>query len=242
MFNLDFTGDAVSVALDVLAWLVIGLLAVRLYRKQQAKPRVWKVVVAILAGVFAFSIDWEMEGTMMRFPVLPLGVWILYAVLNRVEDRWDNYRRFAWLGFAGNFIFLAASLLSILLYSAVYPEGDLSTHIADTDEASIIATHPSGAGDAALDRGKFADQLASAEQERVDSDGWYEEMFQESDGERNRNERFPYQMTGVSSKWGSGKKPIIYVEEDGKGILVSTSRNQYYYRLDDSVLKGGAAR
>jgi hypothetical protein len=240
MFN--FTNDVVSGGLDGLAWLVIGLLAVRLYRKQQAKPRVWKVVVAILAGVFAFSIDWEMEGTMMRFPVLPLGVWILYAFLNRVEDRWDNYRRFAWLGFAGNFIFLAASLLSILLYSAVYPEEELATYVADTDEASIIATHPSGDGDTALDRRKFADQLASAEQERVDSDGWYEEMFEESDGGRNRNERFPYQMTGVSSKWGSGMKPIIYVEDDGKGILVSTSQNQYYYRLDDSVLKGGAAR
>ncbi|OAT80012.1 hypothetical protein A6P54_14895 [Bacillus sp. MKU004] len=242
MFNFDFAGDAVSVALDVLAWLVIGLLAVRLYRKQQAKPRVWKVVVAILAGVFAFSIDWEMEGTMMRFPVLPLGVWILYAVLNRVEDRWDYYRRFAWLGFAGNFIFLAASLLSFLLYSAVYPQGELATHVADAEKASLITTHPSGDGGVTLDHRKFTDQLSSAKKEKVDGGGWYEEMFQESDGERNRNERFPYQMTGVSSKWGSGMKPIIYVEEDGKGILVSTSRNQYYYRLDDSVLKGGAAR
>jgi hypothetical protein len=242
MFNFDFTTDAVTAALDVLAWLVIGLLAVRVYRKQQAKPRAWKIVVAVLTGVFSFSINWEIEGTMMRFPVLPLGVWILYAVLNRVEDRWDNYRRFAWLGFAGNFIFLAASLLSIPLYSAVYPEEELATQVAYADKASLIVTHPSGDGDVTLDYRKFTDQLSSAKKERVDSGGWYEEMFEESDGERNRNERFPYQMIGVSSKWGSGMKPIIYVEDDGKGILVSTSRNQYYYRLNDSVLKGGAAR
>ncbi|XXM73249.1 hypothetical protein ACQ0QQ_04955 [Lysinibacillus sphaericus] len=242
MFNFDFTTDAVTAALDVLAWLVIGLLAVRVYRKQQAKPRVWKVIVVLWGGLLSFSIDWELAGDMVRIPVLPLGVWILYALLNRVEDRWDNYRRFAWLGFAGNFIFLAASLLSIPLYTAVYPEGDLATHIANAGDASIVTSHPSGDGDAALDRRKFTDQLSSAEQVTVDSDGWYEEMYNDSDGERNRNERFPYQMVGVSSKWGSGMKPIIYVEDDGKGILVSTSRNQYYYRLDDSVLKGGAAR
>jgi hypothetical protein len=242
MFNFNYTTDAVSFGMDALAWVLIGLAAFRLYKRQQVKPRVWKIVVVILAGLISFSIHWELAGTLLKVPILPLGVWLLYWVLNRKEDRWDNYRSFAWLGFAGNFIFLAAVMVSIALYPMVYPESDASTYIEDADNASIVATHPSGEGDVELNKDRLVDQLPAMKQEKVDSAIWYEEMYDQSDGDRNKNERFPYQLLGTSPKWGSGMKPVIYVEEDGKGVLITSSREQTYYRFNDSIIKEGVGR
>ncbi|MEL3974405.1 hypothetical protein AAEO50_19120 [Rossellomorea oryzaecorticis] len=242
MFNFNYSTDAVSFGVDALAWVLIGLAAIRLYKRQQVKPKVWKIAVVIMAGLISFSIHWELAGNLLKIPILPLGVWILYGILRGKEDRWDNYRSFAWLGFAGNFIFLAAAMVSILLYPVVYPESNASTYIADAGNASIVDIHPSGKEGMILDKDRLVDQLSSMKQEKVESDVWYEQMHHSSDGYRNRNERFPYQMVGVSSKWGSGADPVMYVEVDGKGILVSTSHNQYYYRFSESILKEGAAR
>ncbi|MGR3762942.1 hypothetical protein [Rossellomorea sp. NS-SX7] len=242
MFNFNYSADAVSIGLDAAVWGLIGLAAFILYKRQQVKPRVWKVVVVILAGLFSFSFNWELSGTLLKFPVLPLGVWVLYGVLKREEGRWDRYRSFAWLGFAGNFIFLAAALVSMPLYAMVYPESDAATHIADADQAFIVRVHPSGEEGQILDRDRLVEQVPSMNREKVESDVWYEQMYLKSDGYKNKNERFPYQVVGVSSKWGSGMEPVIYVEGDGKGVLISTSREQYYFRFDESIIKEGAAR
>jgi hypothetical protein len=242
MFNFNYSTDAVSFVVDALAWVLIGLAAFRLYKRQQVKPKVWKIVVVILAGLISFSIDWELAGTLLKIPILPLGVWILYGLLKGKEGRWDHYRSFAWLGFAGNFIFLVAAMVSIPLYSFVYPASDASTYIKDADNASIVATHPSGEGDVKLDNDSLVDQLSSMKQEKVESDVWYEQMYHKSDGKRNKNERFPYQLLGASPRWGSGMKPVIYVEGDGKGVLITSSHGQTYYRFNDSIIKEGVGR
>lgn len=242
MFNFNYSTDAVSFGVDALAWVLIGLAALRLYKRQQVKPKVWKIVVVILAGLISFSIHWELAGNLLKVPILPLGVWILYGLLKGKEDRWDNYRSFAWLGFAGNFIFLASALVSIPLYSLVYPDSDVSTYIDDADNASIVAIHPSGEGDVELDKDRLVDQLPAMKQEKVESAIWYEEMYDQSDGDRNKNERFPYQLLGASPKWGSGMKPVIYVEGDGKGVLITSSHGQIYYRFNDSIIKEGVGR
>jgi hypothetical protein len=242
MFNFNYTTDAVSIGMDVAAWVLIGLAAFRLYKRQQVKPRVWKIVVVILAGLFSFSINWELSGNFMKIPILPLGVWVLYGILKREEDRWNHYRSFAWLGFAGNFILLAAALVSIPLYSVVYPPSDAPTHIADAGDASIVVIHPTGDGGLVFDNDRLVEQLPSMKQEKVLSDVWYEQMYLKSDGYRNKNERFPYQLIGASPKWGSGMKPVIYVEGHGRGILITTAQDQVYFRFNESILKEEVAK
>ncbi|MCA1054382.1 hypothetical protein LCM10_05235 [Rossellomorea aquimaris] len=240
MFQFDMPLDAVSVGLDMLVWLVIGLAAYRYYRKKEVKPRVWKVLLVLVVGQFAFTINRDFAGTLVKFPVLPLGVWIMYGFLSRSEDRWEKYRPFAWLGFSSSFLFMIASLVWIPFYSTVYPASDPTTYIGNVSKASIVSIHPTGRDDRMLDRDGLKEQLPFMKQNEVDSDGWYEEMHNESDGERNKNERFPYVLQNVSSAWGSGGNPVVYVEKDGKGILVTTFREQYYYRCEESILEEGS--
>jgi hypothetical protein len=108
--HIDYSFSIVSTLMSIMEWAIIGYLAFRAYKKLSAKPKVWKVIFAIFIGLFSFTINMEWFHTFVKIPILPLGVWILYAVLNRKEDRWDTYRRFAWIGFLANFIFLAGTL------------------------------------------------------------------------------------------------------------------------------------
>ncbi len=222
--------------MNVFEWSIICLLAYRSYKRLVVKPKVWKVILAILVGLFSFTINMEWFNTLVKIPILPLGVWILYGVLNRKEDRWDTYRLFAWIGFLGNFIFLAGTLISIPVYSMIYSLNDPSTYITDDKEASVISIHPEGE-DVVLDKKRLMKQLPSMKQEEIEGGRWYEEMYLKSDSSTNRNELFPYQLVGTSSKWGSGLDPVIYMERDGKGLLFTTSRNQYYFRYHDSVIE-----
>ncbi len=68
------------------------------------------------------------------------------------------------------------------------------------------------------------------------SDDWYEETFLNVE-DYEKKEQFPYLLVDYKSKWGSGLESMIYVEGDGKGILISTADQQYYYRSEMSTLK-----
>jgi hypothetical protein len=219
--------------MSIIEWAVIGYLAYRVYKRLAAKPKVWKVLFAILVGLFSFTVNMEWFHTLVKIPILPLGVWILYGVLKSKEGRWETYRRFAWIGFLANFIFLAGTLITIPVYSLIYPENDLSTYITGTKEASTNIIHPSGEG-RTLDQEELMKQLSEMEQVEFDSWVW----FDEAGGRYSKNERFPYQLVGTTPKWGSGLNPDIYMEQDGKGILISTRKNQYYFRFPETVLEG----
>ncbi|MCR8849353.1 hypothetical protein NQ095_13105 [Rossellomorea sp. SC111] len=230
--HIDYSFGIVSTVMSIIEWVVIGYLALRVYKRLSAKPKVWKVILAIFVGLFSFTINMEWFHTFVKIPILPLGVWILYAVLNRKEDRWDTYRRFAWIGFLANFIFLAGTLLTIPVQSLIYPENNLSTYISGTKEASINVIHPAGEG-RTLDEVELKKQLSDMKQVEFDSERWYQEM----DGQNSKNERFPYQLVGTSPKWGSGQDSDIYMENNGRGILISTPKTQYYFRFSQSVLE-----
>ena len=49
---------------------------------------------------------------------------------------------------------------------------------------------------------------------------------------------FHIYLLEASSKWGSGLHTIIYIENDGKGILISTPQEQLYFRSEDSLIEG----
>ncbi|WP_257391510.1 hypothetical protein [Cytobacillus gottheilii] len=225
-----------TILITVVGWGIIAYIAIRIYRKQTVKPKIWKIMIVLFAGLFTFSFHWVLIGTLLRIPLLPLGVWVLYFILKRKEGRWETYRKFAWLGFLGNFIFLALTLLAIPLQQLVYPDNP-STYISNIENASVIHIHPS-AEEQILNKESLLNQMETMKEAAIMGGEWYEETF--AYGEENIvNERFPYQLIELSPRWGSGISAIIYIEEDGKGLLITTPEKQLYLRSEESLLKGG---
>ncbi|MCA1032537.1 hypothetical protein LCL95_16110 [Bacillus timonensis] len=236
MWDINF--NIVQFVISILAWGTIGYIAYRIYTKQESKPRIWKIVFVMMVGLFSFSINLPFFDTIIKISILPLGVWILYAVLKGKAGRWEKYRRFAWLGFWANFIFLASTFISIPISYFAYPEDHPATYISDVSNASVVPIHPS-AKDESLHKEVIINQLANFERERIINDVWYEETYMNAEPSK-QNERFPYLLINVKPKWGSGIKSMIYIENDGKGLLISTADKQYYFRSNSSVLMGGS--
>lgn len=226
--------DLITLLLSACGWVLIGLLAYRIYREQEENPKVWRIVVALVVGLFAFSINLTVFGQQVKLAILPLGVWLVYGFLRK--GRWHVYRRFVWLGFKGNYIFLALALSGMLLHAAIYQKDEPATYIANIEEASLVGIHPS-AGEYSLDREALRNQLPRLKQKPVDSQGWYMQIYDELESGEH-DERFPYQIVGALPEWGSGIHARIYIEQDGKGLLVTTQNKQYYFRSDVSLLKG----
>ncbi|WP_394189090.1 hypothetical protein [Paenisporosarcina quisquiliarum] len=229
--------NIIELIATISAWIVIGWLTNFLYTKQEVRPTLWKVLLIIFIGFFTFSINWQMFNSYIKIPILPLGVWILYAVFKNKSKKWELYRPFAWLGFYANFIFLIALLLALPFNHFIYPESEFETYISNIENASVVNIHPS-AKDSSLDKERLKKQTPFLSDELVQSHEWYLEM------ELNKHskkvvERFPYQLIGFSTKWGSGLKTVVYLEKDGKGILISTKNKQLYFRSEHSLIKGG---
>jgi hypothetical protein len=232
--------NAPGVVLNLLAWVAIFILARRIYRKQDVKPIIWKLGIVIFVGLFSFSINLPYMDQQIKLAILPLGVWVLYGIYSRKNEgiSWDQYRKYAWLGFFANFIFLAVSLINPLIHSAIFPANEISTYVSDFNKAKIIQTHPS-ADNKIFDRDSLIVQMDSIKEEPVYSEKWYYEAF-ESAGELSKaKERFPFQLAGTEAKWGSGIDPMIFIEQDGKGILISTGQKQVYFRAEKTLLKRG---
>ncbi|WP_082820536.1 hypothetical protein [Fictibacillus phosphorivorans] len=188
-------------------------------------------------GLFSFSIDLPLFNTFVKIPILPLGVWILYFIFRNKVEKWIIYRRFAWLGFFANFIFLAATFAAIPLHHALYPEQELSTFIAKTDQARLFPLH-TGAKESTLNKEVFVEQLSKMNAKPINSMGWYNEIVNIDVPQEERKEKFPYQITGTEPKWGSGLNTTLFVEQDGKGLLLTTQKKQYYFRSDVSFVEG----
>lgn len=221
----------------MLGLVVITFFSYKIYHKQIVKPKVWKIPLIILFGLFSFSIHLRMFDMIFKLPILPLGVWILYFACKGKDERWQTCRAFAWLGFGANFIFFATTLITIPVHHVIYPKDELSVYISNVENASILNIHPS-AKDRSLNKESLQKQLDTMTQEVIYSDQWYQETYFSAESNK-RNERFPYQIVGTSSKWGSGLHTLIYMEDDGKGILLSTPQKQLYFRSKDSLIKGG---
>ena len=227
--------NIVQIITTVLAWGVIGYIASRMYKKQLEKPKVWKIILIIMAGIFSFSINWSLFNTVIQISILPLGVWILYAFLNGKRDRWKTYRSFAWLGFFANYLLLVSTLMAIPVYFLLYPHNDPATYISNVEDASIINTHPS-AKEQSLIKNNLQKQIHSLKEAEIYNDEWYKETYMNTDIHK-RNERFPYILTNISPKWGSGIKTMVYIEDDGKGLLIITANKEKYFRSDHSLFE-----
>ncbi|WP_413304573.1 hypothetical protein AA0X95_01350 [Bacillus sp. 1P10SD] len=233
--SYDFSFNLIEFIFELISWAIIGLIAYRIYSGIPEKSKVLKILVCTYIGLFSFSINWNVADTPIKLAILPLGVWVLYWILKRKEGRWERYRSYAWLGFFANYIFLATTLLSIPVHQFFYSEDELSTYISRVEDAYVINTNPS-ANEQTLDKESLQKQIHNMKPAVNHGIEWYNEIEVDS---TKKNEKFPYQLIGFSPKWGSNLNAVIYIEADGKGLLVSTPKKQLYYRSKESLLMGG---
>lgn len=230
--------NAIAIIMNLITWLVLFIMIWRVYKKQEMKPKIWKMLIVILVGLFSFSINVPVMEQQVKLTILPLGVWILYWIYSRRNEgmSWKRYRQYAWIGFFANYFFLIMSLLIIFIHGWIYPKDEISTYISDLQDSSIIKTHPSGQN-VSLDQEALLSQLKEATRKPVYSEKWYYETYVNAEIETKIDERFPYQLTGVRPKQGSGISSIIFIEQNGKGILISLRQEQLYFHLDAPILK-----
>lgn len=232
LFYIEMPRDIVSVLFSVFAWIIYITIVVRLYLKQQEKPAIWKLILVSIIAMASLSIYLNEERT-LKFPLLPLGFWAVYLWLRK--KTWKKYRAYAWSGFLSELLFLIAAVVAIPVYNWIYPHGVIKTYIADTVNAAVVPVHPS-ASLARLDQELFNQSMMDFQLSEVDGDQWYRNSIMESESYYQR-ERFPYQLVGTSPRWGSGIPTVIYIEDDGKGILITIPDQQYYYRFEERVIE-----
>lgn len=232
--NLGYAVNIIELLCALLAWGIIAVLVVRIYLRQDAeeRPKIWKVIITVLLGLFSFTFTFMFFNEPFSIAILPLGVWILYGILKR-KGRWEAYRKYAWTGFGGNFIFLSTAILAIGLAAVFYPKDEVRTYLTDVSNVELLVTHPSG-GEVKINEEKFDNALSTFEYERSNVMQWFEEIREqmwpdeESEEPVKVPEKFPYLLTGVKTK--TGEIIQVYVEQDGKGLLVTTKKNQHYYK------------
>jgi hypothetical protein len=111
-----------TIIIMLVNYITLGILLFWIYRTNDFKPEVWKAIIAMLIGLFVFSINLNFDQYRIEIPILPLGFWILMWICKRNDnqERWGKYRRFAWAGFLIRFFFLFTSLLQMLIDSVIY--------------------------------------------------------------------------------------------------------------------------
>jgi NADH:ubiquinone oxidoreductase subunit 2 (subunit N) len=160
-FYLRYEGNIIDLLSVIFAWVIIAVIIVRIYRMQNAeeRPKIWKIIIVVFLGLFSFSYTFPLFNEPFSIAILPLGVWILYGLLNR-KERWEAYRKYAWTGFAGNFIFLGTALLAIGLAALFYPKDEARTYLTDVSGVELLVIHPSGEV-AELDLARLDDDLSN---------------------------------------------------------------------------------
>jgi hypothetical protein len=86
-----------------------------------------------------------------------------------------------------------------------------------------------------LDKNKLKTEIPNMKRKSFDSMAWHREATL-PDGTK-KEERFPFYLSDTDPKFGSGLSPLIFVEKDGKGLLISSEGKQYYFRSNESFLK-----
>ncbi|WP_107839329.1 hypothetical protein [Metasolibacillus meyeri] len=229
-----WNGSIIEWLLTMICWLVIIVVMIKIYRKQETKAKIWKVIVATFVGLISVSFTWTIFAEPVKIAVLPLGLWILFAILKHRRS-WHTYRQFAWLGFWANYLFLTAFFIGLLLGSLFYSKKELSTYLADVKDAQLLAIHPSAQESVELHLPTNFDGVKAVPNKAYSIHIWYNEsVFGE--GPRVK-EKFPYLLLGTQAKVGSGMQPTIFVEQNGKGLLVTNKGKQFYFSLEDSIIR-----
>ena len=212
-------------------WLLIFVIGFKLYKKQEIKPIIWKAVIVYFVGKFAITFNYPLEQKAIHFALIPLGVIAIYLFFSK-RPNFNTYLKFAWFGFFSNYLFLVGTLLIMPFNSFLYDKNDIHTYIAHSENIEILSIHPSANDNIAV-RASILEQVKAAKEQPVNIDWYYESVGDD----RVEVERFPYILANIAPKWGSQAKATIYVEKDGKGLLIASPTKHLYYRLDESILQ-----
>ena len=224
--------DVIHIGLTLVVWAIIIYLLVRIHLKEHKRVSILKMILAYYIGAFTFSLPLHLFGASVQLAILPIGAWLLYAILNR-RGSWGKYRKYVWLGFISTYFYVIAFFIEQPLHMLLYKQDELITYVSNVSEAQIYTVHPFGNSDVVL-VDIAEDQLENFTLNNIFNDEWYEEMYM--NGNEQKRERFPYLLYDTKSKWGSGYKPIVYIEQEGKGILVTLQNEQYYFSSEQSIL------
>ncbi|MGM9987412.1 MAG: hypothetical protein ACI35O_09315 [Bacillaceae bacterium] len=207
------------------------------FKRQSTKPKWYWALLICYVGMFSFSFNFNVKEMPFQLPLLPLGVWIVYFLL-RPRKRWNTYRPFAWLGFLNAFLFSFIGLLTIPLGHLLYPTNELSSYISTTDSAYVILSSEDS-NIQTLDKDSLNKQLSTAKVNHSLSIEWYYNNF--SNG--HPSESFPYMLMETTSPFGSGNPPPqIFIQYDGKGLLITKNNHQHYFQFQTSILKEGVSQ
>ncbi|MGG4267167.1 hypothetical protein [Peribacillus simplex] len=240
IFDAEKYMHAPFLILIAFSYMLIGIAFAIIYKKQESPPKAWKALVVFVLGMLTFRFTFNLSDEVVGVPIIPIGVALLSWLLRRKgnEERWQRFRRFAWLGFLSNFIFLAASLLAIPLDEMMYPKNVPSTYMMDVKRASLMATHPNSK-EVTLNKEELQRQMNKMKQKKIESESWYYGINEDS----GYKEMFPYILSGTVPEKGSGLNALIYIEEEGKGLLITPNKGQQiYFRLEESILTEGGER
>lgn len=232
VFNLNIHINGLEMIFVLLGWGIVLFFFYRIYKNQEKdiRPKLWKGILTIIIGLFAFTFPLTFFQPPISIAILPLGVWILYVLR---KGKWEVYGKYAWLGFAANYILLATTLVGILFHGIIYPKDQAATFISEAENASLHIIHPS-AKKAVLNPEALEQALEGMQKSKVDTQQLYNSIVLEEE----KVERFPYMLAGIKSQIGSGLATQIFVERDGKGVLItSDNQRQYYFRSEQSFLK-----
>ena len=234
LFLFDRPFNIVQFVEAIVGWGLIIYWVVRRYKRQERKPVIWKMIVVAAVGLFSFSITLELFGQTVKLAILPLGVWIVFIFYR--SRSWNVYRRFAWIGFIANYIFLVITLLAGFIHHAIYDQDKAATFLADVREAEVVGIHPSAKA-VVFDPQRFDDLLGELQHGDLSSNAdWYMQSKHEHEPYY-QQERFPYALLGAESSWGSGLQAAVYVRDDGKGLLIVASDRTYYYLSEQPLIR-----
>lgn len=235
-FHWDLASDVFSLAGALIGWCIVLSLALRRYTRELEKPAIWRLAMVLLIGLFSFTLPVQVFQLPLKLAILPLGVWIVFLATRKPS--WMKYRYFAWLSFWSNYIFAVLGLIAGLIHGTVYPQEKPATYITGVEGVAVAAIHPTAVDGAMLNVKALAAEVHRLNSAPITGLEWHQETrFQDSP--LYEEERFPYMLLGTKARWGSGIKAVIYVESDGRGLLITTADKGYYYRSDVPLLDRG---
>ncbi|RJX39066.1 hypothetical protein D3P09_16330 [Paenibacillus pinisoli] len=232
--ELDLPQNIIAVTASIVGWTIVLCWIILRYRKLQEKPAIWKMILAALVGILSISIHVSVFSTAVKLSVVPIGVLLVFLFMR--NGTWSTYRRFAWIGFFSSYILVATTLLGSWLHQTVYDKTDPATYLADIQQVQVIGIHPS-AGHIGWDQAMFEKRLPDLllEQSYNTLDWYYESR---PAGETmHASEKFPYALLGAKPSWGSGYESAVFLESDGKGLLIQTAERHYYFRSEEPLVK-----
>ncbi|WP_404458076.1 hypothetical protein [Oceanobacillus kapialis] len=217
----------------IMATLGYGCILVFVYylykKKEKGKPKPWVILLVIIIGLITFNL----EVGSLPFPVFPIGLCLLYIGFLIRKGNWHWYHKYGLAGFVGSYLLFSITLLGQPIQSLFYPQ-EPATYFARVEHAEIVKTYRH-APDQTIHKQKLDEAISSLTKKSLKDATWIEDLYE------NTEERFPYHVTGIKPKWGSGLDTMLFVETDGKGWLVTTPDSHYYYRSPTSIFGEGVA-